>query len=99
MVNYAEEARQLAAENKRRMALLLDEIQAINEQTAATGREFADRLAADMTQFWATQAGDLDKAAAEAEEKQRLEDEAREQRGGGRAGGWGPPRPPPHPAP
>ncbi|WP_043720128.1 hypothetical protein [Nocardia asiatica] len=80
MVNYAEEARQLAAENKRRMALLLDEIQAINEQTAATGREFADRLAADMTRFWATQAGDLDKAAAEAEEKQRLEDEAREQR-------------------
>ncbi|MBF6167342.1 hypothetical protein IU486_21670 [Streptomyces gardneri] len=80
MVNYAEEARQLAAENQRRMSLLLDEIQAINEQTAATGREFADRLTADMDQFWATHAAELDKAAAEAEAQRRLEDEAREQR-------------------
>ncbi|MBF6337381.1 hypothetical protein IU450_15965 [Nocardia abscessus] len=80
MVNYAEEARQLGAENQRRMSLLLDEIQTINEETAATGREFADRLVADMNEFWATQAGDPDEAAAEAEEKQRLEDEAREQR-------------------
>ncbi|MGK8520517.1 hypothetical protein ACRS6B_02640 [Nocardia asteroides] len=80
MVNYAEEARQLAAENQRRMSLLLDEIRSINEQTAATGREFADRLTADMDQFWADQVAELDRAAAAAEEKQRREDEVREQR-------------------
>ncbi|WP_280252369.1 hypothetical protein [Nocardia abscessus] len=80
MVNYAEEARQLGAENQRRMSLLLDEIQAINEETAATGREFADRLVADMNEFWAAHAGEPDEAAAEAEVGQRLEDEAREQR-------------------
>ncbi|MCC3326891.1 hypothetical protein [Nocardia abscessus] len=79
MVNYAEEARQLGAENQRRMSLLLDEIQAINEETAATGREFADRLVADMNEFWTAHAGEPDEAAVEAE-KQRLEDEAREQR-------------------
>ncbi|MBF6219820.1 hypothetical protein IU479_17075 [Nocardia abscessus] len=76
MVNYAEEARQLGAENQRRMSLLLDEIQAINEETAATGREFADRLVADMNEFWATHAGE----PTEAEVGQQLEDEAREQR-------------------
>ncbi|MBF6474233.1 MULTISPECIES: hypothetical protein [Nocardia] len=76
MVNYAEEARQLGAENQRRMSLLLDELQAINEETAATGREFADRLVADMNEFWATHAGE----PAETEVEQRLEDEAREQR-------------------
>ncbi|MET9027704.1 MULTISPECIES: hypothetical protein [Nocardia] len=80
MVDYAEEARQLAAENQRRMSLLLDEIQAINEQTAATGREIADRLTAEMDEFWVTHAADLDKAAAEAEERQRLQEEAQEQR-------------------
>ncbi|MGY2008730.1 hypothetical protein ACW9HJ_22030 [Nocardia gipuzkoensis] len=80
MVNYAEEARQLGAENQRRMSLLLDEIQAINEETAATGREFADRLVADMNEFWATHAGEPTEAAAEAEVEQQLEDEAREQR-------------------
>jgi hypothetical protein len=82
MVNYAEEARQLAAENQRRMSLLLDEIQAINEQTAATGRELVDRLTADMDEFWTTHADELGEAAAEAEARQRLQDEAREQRGG-----------------
>ncbi|MEU2041268.1 hypothetical protein [Nocardia niwae] len=80
MVDYAEEARQLAAENQRRMSLLLDEIQAINEQTAVTGREFADRLAADMDQFWAMHGEDLDKAAAEAEEQQRMQEEAQQRR-------------------
>ncbi|MBF6465029.1 hypothetical protein IU427_07495 [Nocardia beijingensis] len=79
MVDYAEEARQLAAENQRRMSLLLDEIQAINEQTAATGRAFADRLTADMDEFWATHAENLDRAAAEAEEQRRLQEEAQEQ--------------------
>ncbi|MGQ4618018.1 hypothetical protein [Nocardia sp. R7R-8] len=80
MVDYAEEARQLAAENQRRMSLLLGEIQAINEQTAATGREFTDRLTADMAEFWVAHAADLDQAAAVAEEQQRLQDEAQEQR-------------------
>ncbi|MGV9724581.1 hypothetical protein [Nocardia beijingensis] len=80
MVDYAEEARQLAVENQRRMSLLLDEIQAINEQTAATGREFTDRLTADMDEFWTTHAADLDQAAAEAQEQQRRRDEAEEQR-------------------
>lgn len=80
MVNYAEEARQLAAENQRRMSLLLDEIQAINEQTAATGRELADRLTAHMDEFWTTHADELGEAAAEAEAQQRRQDEAREQR-------------------
>ncbi|WP_040774564.1 hypothetical protein [Nocardia pneumoniae] len=80
MVNYAEEARRLAEENQRRMALLIDEIQEINEQTAARGRVFADSLAADMGRFWAEHAAELERARAEAEEKERLEAEAREQR-------------------
>ncbi|MGQ4597318.1 hypothetical protein [Nocardia sp. R6R-6] len=80
MVNYAEEARRLAEENQRRMAILLDEIQEINDRTAARGREFADNLAAEMAQFRTEHAAELDRARAEAEEKERLEAQAREQR-------------------
>ncbi|MGO4615972.1 hypothetical protein AB4305_24755 [Nocardia sp. 2YAB30] len=79
MVNYAEEARRLAEENQRRMAILIDELQEINERTAAKGREFAQNLAADMDRFWAEHA-DLEQSRAEDEAKERLEAEAREHR-------------------
>ncbi|WP_406270573.1 hypothetical protein OH799_28990 [Nocardia sp. NBC_00881] len=80
MVNYAEEARRLAEENQRRMAILIDELQEINEQTAAKGREFAEHLAADMDRFWQEHAAELEQSRAEDEAKEQLEAEAREHR-------------------
>ncbi|MFR9752212.1 hypothetical protein ACL02S_14415 [Nocardia sp. 004] len=57
-MNYAEEARRLAEENHRRMAILLAEIEEINERTTAAGREFAENLAAEMNRFRMAQAAE-----------------------------------------
>ena len=80
MVNYVEQARRLAEENQRRMSMVMDELQAIQEQTAKSGREFEERLAAEMSRFWEEQAEEAEKTQAEAEERERLETEQREQR-------------------
>ncbi|WP_028479302.1 hypothetical protein [Nocardia sp. CNY236] len=73
MVNYGEEARRLSEENRRRMAMLLEEIHDVTEQTAAASREFADRLAADMDQLRAERAEQTAHSGVEVEEKQRPE--------------------------
>ncbi|MEU7631925.1 hypothetical protein AB0C34_18335 [Nocardia sp. NPDC049220] len=80
MVNYAEEARRLAEESQRRMTILLDELQEINERSTASGREFADNLAADMDRFRQEHAGDSADSRAEDEATERLAAEAREHR-------------------
>ncbi|MEV2218697.1 hypothetical protein AB0E01_02320 [Nocardia vinacea] len=77
MVNYFEEAARLAEEHQRRMAILLDEIIEIRVDTAENGREFSSVAAIEMGSFWEEHAEELAKAEAEAEEKERLEVEAR----------------------
>ncbi|MFI6363355.1 hypothetical protein ACIBG0_11470 [Nocardia sp. NPDC050630] len=80
MVNYVEEARRLAEENQRRMAILLDEVQEIQADTARGGREFSARATAEMDRFWEDHAEEIAKAEAEAAERERLEAEARVER-------------------
>lgn len=80
IVNYAEEIERAAEECRRRSALLLDELEQINRQTADTSRELAEAAATDMREFLAEHADKLAEARAEVEESERLETEAREQR-------------------
>ncbi|QIS09074.1 hypothetical protein [Nocardia arthritidis] len=80
MVNWLAEIEQAAAEQRRRSALLLDELDEINRRTEEKGRQLAERSAAEMRDFWEEHAEALEKAQAEAEEKERQEAEEREQR-------------------
>ncbi|WP_405167191.1 hypothetical protein OG203_20130 [Nocardia sp. NBC_01499] len=79
-MSYAEEIERVAEECRRRSALLLDELEQINQRTADTSRELAEASATEMREFWSEHADELAKARAEAEERERLETEAREQR-------------------
>ncbi|WP_433661771.1 hypothetical protein ACQPW1_06145 [Nocardia sp. CA-128927] len=79
-MSYAEEIERVAEECRRRSALLLDEFEEINRRTADTSRALAETSAAEMREYWAEHAEEVEKARAEAEEQERLATEAREQR-------------------
>ncbi|QIS01762.1 hypothetical protein F5X71_05030 [Nocardia brasiliensis] len=79
-MSYAEEIERAAEECRRRSALLLDELEGVARRTANTNRELSEQSIADMREFWAAHAEELEKARATAEEQERQEAEVREQR-------------------
>lgn len=79
-MNYSDGMRHIVEEIRRRSALLLDEFEEINGQTAEKDRELAEQSAIEMRQFWEDHAEEIAKVRAEAEERERLEAEARAER-------------------
>ncbi|MCP2277108.1 caldesmon [Nocardia amikacinitolerans] len=87
MANYSFEIEQLAAETRRRSAMLLDELDAVHRRTADKGRELAERSARELIPFWEEKvreaeaaADEAEQARAEAEERERAEAEERMER-------------------
>ncbi|MEV6140238.1 hypothetical protein AB0L63_30200 [Nocardia sp. NPDC051990] len=79
-MNYSDDMEQIVEEIRRRSTMLLDEFEEINRRTADKDRELAEQSAIGMRQFWEDHAEELAAAKAEAEEKERLEVEARAER-------------------
>lgn len=86
-MNYAEEIERIGEESRRRSRMLLEELEDIKQRSADADRELAEQSAIEMRQFWEEQAAELEKAEAEAEqarteaeERERVETDAREQR-------------------
>lgn len=83
-MDYVAEIERLAAEHRRRSAVLLAELEDLHRRTAERGREFAERSAADLTRFLAERADDSAHAEVEtepeADERERQEALEREQR-------------------
>ncbi|WP_227998599.1 hypothetical protein [Nocardia australiensis] len=80
MVNYAAEIERIAEEARRRSAILLEELDDVHRRTAERSHALAEQSATEMRQFWEEKAGELQKAAADAEETERREAEARAER-------------------
>ncbi|WP_054815753.1 hypothetical protein [Nocardia arizonensis] len=79
-MNYAAEIERVAAETRRRSALLRAELADIHRRTEETAHRLAEESAADMARFFEDRADDYAEAVAQAQAREREEAEARAER-------------------